>query len=263
MRTLIVLTVLVLAGASLAGCMNDEKKNNTGNTNQNTGTTPSVSLGTLPATAVAAGSRVNLSWTVTAASNATVPHTAVHFGNVSHASMDKAQLTATTYPFATEYQSGTGSHADFMVPWEGNTTTPKTYYFRAHAVVNGQNVWSDEQSITVTASPTPYVAIVGAPGTVAKGTNLTVKWYVWAPTPGTTSHTAVHYGGTSHKELAPTAVTPTTYPSNAGVKTGPVPGYYTSTITAPNAAGDLYYRGHIIYNTVSYWTPEYHVKVTG
>ncbi|GEM_PF-2957031 len=80
----------------------------------------------------------------------TVPHTAVHLGKVSTPIVSDASTPQdTAYTMMSEdYTSGS-----FTVPGEFNSyvkiSEPGTYYARAHTIIDGKNVWSDEVSFIV------------------------------------------------------------------------------------------------------------------
>jgi len=102
----------------------------------------SVEILKAPATAEASKS-FEISWRVNSPEQKTIPHTAVHYGPDSKSE----PLTLTSYPTLTLVQNGT-IPADFST----NITIGKTgiIYFRAHAIIDGTNYWSDEKMITVT-----------------------------------------------------------------------------------------------------------------
>jgi hypothetical protein len=104
----------------------------------------SVEVLSAPATA-AAGQSFMVSWRVNSPGQKTINHTAVHYGPDSKSE----PLTLTSYPMLTTVQKGT-IPADFSA----NITISKTgtIYFRAHAIIDGTNYWSDEKTITLTVS---------------------------------------------------------------------------------------------------------------
>jgi len=85
----------------------------------------------------------------------TVPHTSVHWDNVSHAGEFGTNVTPADSGYTdlvTEFASG-----NFTVPaeFEGNATAPSkagTMYLRGHAIHNGQQYWTDEFTISVTGA---------------------------------------------------------------------------------------------------------------
>ena len=94
---------------------------------------------------------VGIDWVVSALNAGTVGHTAVHWGTVSLANetFDAARGPDKTYPnMTTEYLNGV-----FAIPgkFETNLVLPKsgTVYYRVHAVIDGKNYWSPEESISI------------------------------------------------------------------------------------------------------------------
>lgn len=103
-------------------------------------------------TSVNAGAVFYINWKVNSVSQISIPHTAVHYGP-GHVPDPKGPQD---YPNASSFLSGTipgAFSADLKIDKAG------TYYFRAHAIINGANFWSDEKAITVKAvSPQPAPA---------------------------------------------------------------------------------------------------------
>ncbi|MBI4142819.1 hypothetical protein HY480_03025 [Candidatus Uhrbacteria bacterium] len=123
-------------------------------TSESTGTT--VTVGTtvsvvVPPIRSRAKEPVGFTWTVHAPIGSTATHTAIHWGAVAHPGVLGADVTPAVggYPNALPtYAAGT-----FVLPREfsGSLTFPTrgTYFYRAHAVVDGKNVWSAEHSIVI------------------------------------------------------------------------------------------------------------------
>jgi hypothetical protein len=112
-----------------------------------------------PATAVA-GKSFEVSWRVNSPGQKNIPHTAIHYGPDSKSE----PLTLTSYPSLTTPQSG-AIPADF----KANITIGKTgiIYFRAHAIIDGTNYWSDEKIITITASANASTTAAQTPTAMA------------------------------------------------------------------------------------------------
>ena len=106
----------------------------------------SVEVLNAPATAVA-GKSFDVMWRVNSLSVKTIPHTAVHYGSVSKSE----PLTLTSYPSLTPVQNGT-IPANFTTKIIINAAG--ITYFRAHAIVDGVNYWSQERSINISGSST-------------------------------------------------------------------------------------------------------------
>jgi hypothetical protein len=93
---------------------------------------------------VEVGQKFSLSWKVSGAD--TTPHTALHYGFKSQAAV--TELTTQTYPSAapTGYLSGSTTDEFSTSLVFGDVVT---MYVRAHAIVNGENVWTDEKVVKV------------------------------------------------------------------------------------------------------------------
>lgn len=107
--------------------------------------TPGASVEVLnaPATAVA-GQGFVVSWRVNNPTQVNIPHTAVHYGQESKSE----PLTLSSYPSLTTPKNGT-----IPAEFSANITINKAgvTYFRAHAIIDGNNYWSSEMMVTITA----------------------------------------------------------------------------------------------------------------
>ena len=81
----------------------------------------------------------------------TINHTSVHYGTKSTA----GDLVKTVKPDDTDYTDLVKDFAagNFNIPLQfvGNTTIakPGTYYYRGHAIINGEHYWTEEKTLTV------------------------------------------------------------------------------------------------------------------
>lgn len=103
----------------------------------------------------------------------TITHTSVHYGTESTPGI----LGKEVAPDDTNYEDLVTDFTDgeYNIPLQfvGNTkiATPGTYYYRGHAIVNGQHYWTDEAVLEVkskkeaqtTATPTEETAETAAP----------------------------------------------------------------------------------------------------
>lgn len=109
----------------------------------------SASIDVLSApSSVDAGSKFSISWKVNSDAQTGIQHTAVHYGT---SPVPDAKVPS-DYPGITKIQSGTipGTFSvELSLPSAGR------YYFRAHAIVDGRHVWSEEKQMTVKAAPSP------------------------------------------------------------------------------------------------------------
>lgn len=109
-----------------------------------------VSLVNVPSQAEA-GKVTTFTWRVENGPAVSINHTAIHYGLESNPGKlgKEVKPSDTKYPdFIKDFANG-----KFTVPLQfvGNAKidSPGTYYFRVHAVINGQNYWSDEGTFEV------------------------------------------------------------------------------------------------------------------
>lgn len=111
----------------------------------------SVSLSVLPTGEKEAttGGLVNFTWRIDGPP-AIINHTSIYYGLVSNTGVfdDKVAPSDTKYTdFVKDFANG-----KYNIPLQfvGNTNiiSPGTYYYRAYALVNGKNIWSNEYSFT-------------------------------------------------------------------------------------------------------------------
>lgn len=101
---------------------------------------------------VPAGNVFSVGWRVTSETPGTINHTSVHYGTASRAGTFGSTVAPSQSGYASlvrDFMSGT-----FQAPgtFTANITapsTPGTVYLRAHAVINGQNYWTDEVRVNV------------------------------------------------------------------------------------------------------------------
>lgn len=98
-------------------------------------------------TEATAGQGLSIKWFVDNEKIATISHTAVHFGRVSR---ENPKLPS-DYPEKTAILKG-AIPASFSA--ELKVALPGLYFYRAHAIVDEVNIWSEEKKLTV-ISPTP------------------------------------------------------------------------------------------------------------
>ena len=83
-----------------------------------------------------------------------INHTSIHYGSVSNPGV----LGKDVAPEDTKYTDLVKDFVkgDYSIPLQfvGNTTItkPGTYYFRGHAIINNENYWTDEYTLTVAAA---------------------------------------------------------------------------------------------------------------
>ena len=114
---------------------------------------PSIAIARAPET-VQAGEKVTIVWRVESPTPKEIPHTAIHYDTTS----SPGKFGLDTSPNPKDYSLVTKEFYDgaFGIPDTFTTTitVEETIYYRAHAVVDGDNYWTEERSITV-AAPEP------------------------------------------------------------------------------------------------------------
>ncbi len=102
---------------------------------------PTVEFSSIPETAEAKLPFLVL-WKVNSGTPMEISHTAVHYGTKSVPSPQ----SPSDYPSITEIQTGTSPKefsSNIKVDWPGK------YYLRSHAIINGQDIWSEEKVLDV------------------------------------------------------------------------------------------------------------------
>ena len=107
-----------------------------------------VSLAVLPKEATGGGT-VTFTWKIEGLPT-TINHTSVHYGFISN----PGKLSAEVKPTDTKYTDMVSDFAngkyDIPLAFTGNTkiASAGAYFFRAHALINGKNYWTDEYTLT-------------------------------------------------------------------------------------------------------------------
>ena len=108
---------------------------------------------------------LTFTWDVTGVPT-TVNHTSVHFGTES----TPGDLGKNVAPDATKYEDLIKDFANQSNPipfrFIGNHTFEEagTYYFRAHAIINGEHYWTEEKTLEVAKATTQKVTPTAAAG---------------------------------------------------------------------------------------------------
>ncbi len=149
----LVLAVLVVAVLFISGCKT-ATTGNTVDTGQQTTEQPeesvSVAITSAPSSA-RVGDKITFSWGVEGPST-TIPHTAVHYDYAPHSNVFEG-----TTPQGSGYPQFTQDFAQgqFNIPrtFTASITAEKagTLYYRGHAIVNGEQYWTEEKSIYIAA----------------------------------------------------------------------------------------------------------------
>ena len=213
---------------------------------------PSVVVVDVPVT-VETGSPFKITWKVNSNAEYQIDHTAIHYGPESQSE----PLTLTSYTNISNVYGG-------LIPatFSSNITinTPGVIYFRAHAIINNVNYWSEEKRIVVSEQPppvTPTIEITDAPPGAEAGSPFKITWRVNSNVEYQINHTAIHYGPESQSE----PLTLTSYTNISNVYGGLIPATFSSNITI-NTPGVIYFRAHAIINNVNYWSEEKRIVVS-
>jgi len=125
-----------------------------GCTTQYNGTvTPQYSLESINyPPSVKAGEEFTISWKVNTNVPATIKHTAIHYSSESHPGdygLDVTPASSGYSGLTTDYASGNFSIPNtFPVKVNAPTNSDKLY-FRAHAIIEGKNYWTQEYTVNV------------------------------------------------------------------------------------------------------------------
>jgi len=139
-------------------------------------------------------------WTVNGPPK-TISTTTVYYGTDS----SPGPLSKTVVPADVRYS---GMLKDFMegtyaIPLvfvgNANFSSSGTYYYRAYAVIDGKNYWSDERTLTVRPEPKNEIRVIDRPSSLFTGDTTSFTWEITGPA-GTTPFTAIVGGKESKTE---------------------------------------------------------------
>ena len=195
---------------------------------------------------------------------ATINHTSVHYGIVSDPGEKdlKAKPEDTKYTdFVKDFASG-----DYNIPLQfvGNTvmSTAGTYYFRAHALIDGKNYWTDEYTMEI--KPQGYsISVVNAPTSASVGLPITITWDINGP-PTVVNSTTVRFGPESNPGVLGSDIEPqdTTY-------TNEVTDFIKGTYNIPfrfvgnvkiASEGAYFFRAHTVISGNNIWSDEFQLE---
>ena len=200
------------------------------------------------------GHSFEINWKVNNPGEVEIPHTAIHYGPESQSE----PLTTTSYTYLTKPKSGK-IPAEFSAGLTINETG--TTYFRAHAVIEGKNYWSDEMTVTISEttdetarSSEPSIKVTSYPSSVDGEADYTIKWEVSGGTSGDIGHTAIHWGFSSASaDIA-------NYPRVSQILTGKTPQGFSSILKSP-AGGSIFFRAHAIVDGIHVYSDEYKITI--
>ena len=192
---------------------------------------PTIAVTSYPSRALA-GRNVTIGWTVSGAEAADVPHTAVHWDvETQGGAGPSAYLNMSEV--LTGQEDGT-YEVDITLP-----TAPVTVYFIAHAIVLGEDFWTEEGMMVAVGEPSLSIDVV--PAKVLVGRDAMFKWTLGGVDAADITHTAVHWDTVSHAG-GPFSAYPNALPGTAGTGAGE----FMATMTAPATPTTVYYVIHAI-----------------
>ncbi len=260
MKYALLLLAIMTAVAMLAGCAPEVRETEQAAKEV---VAPQVTFESAPDLATT-GQELTMSWKISG-SAATTPHTAIHYGTVSVPEPKGPQdyAKATTFQCQTTPCSIPNSFSSQL-----RIDEPGTYYYRAHAIIDGKNVWSEEKTITIeaikqAAAPTakpatkktePRITVTSSPTLAGTNQPISLSWKIESES-ATTAHTAVHYGPSSVANPAG----PQDYPFSSDFictsKPCTIPRAFQAKISITET-GTYYYRAHAIIDGKNVWSEE-------
>lgn len=202
------------------------------------------------------GQATSMSWELTGPEGQ-IQHTGIHWADHS---VDDPQTPA-------DYGNTTKAVEPAQVPgtFDADETIDEsgTYYFIAHAIVDGEHKWSEEVEVQINESGPVEgpvdVSIQQAPDEAEIGENITVEWQVAGPT-GSIQHTGFHWANHSVDDPQ----TPADYGNSTGIREpADVNGASTFNGTfTEDRAETIYARAHAIHEGSHYWSDEIEIEVT-
>ena len=143
-----------------------------------------------------------ITWKVNSINKTNINHTAIHYGPESKSE----PLTLGSYPNIS--MAGSLSMADtVLIPgvFSSNITIeyPGKVYFRAHAIIDDKNYWSEEKSLNVlneSEKGNLRVVISKAPSIVETGNSFEIRWNIESHNEIEIDDTAIYYGPESKSE---------------------------------------------------------------
>ncbi len=192
---------------------------------------PTIAVTSYPVRALA-GRDAIIGWTVTGADAADIPHTAIHWDVETRGGAGpSAYLNASQV--LTGEEDGT-YEVTIELP-----SAPVTVYFIAHAMVLGDDFWTEEMMLVVVGEPALSIDVV--PTKVLVGRDGMFKWTLGGVDAADITHTAVHWDTVSHPDGPFSA-----YPNALLGTAGTTAGEYMATMTAPASPATIYYVIHAI-----------------
>ncbi|HYN44488.1 MAG TPA: hypothetical protein VER35_00665 [Candidatus Limnocylindrales bacterium] len=156
-------------------------------------------------------------------------------------------LTITSYPEKTTGMAGE-IPSDFTV----NISINKTSYFRALAIIDGTNYWSDEKRITIYTAPT--IKMFSIPKRVVENTDFTITWEVSGGAAGNIDRTEIIW------DFKKGNASITDYSHNTSSMTGKTPLELTGILKIPQTS-TIYFRAYAIVDGMEIFSDEFPITI--
>jgi hypothetical protein len=200
---------------------------------ETTSTPPGVGVTVTSAPAnVLENTRFQVSWNVFAAQPTAIAGTLVYYGGASHAGAAPTALPPSTFNYQsyTPTQKGVtpASMTDYVLAGSAAGDSPGKLYFRAYAIIDNLNYWSDEYVVDV--YPRASINVTSYPSTATASASLPVSWTIKNGYPGKIDSTYVMWGLRSGQ-----------YTSTSAAQAGNTPTSFSATLTAPSSAPQTFY----------------------
>lgn len=208
----------------------------------------SVSLIRVPEGTVEEGEKFTMVWYVDSEPVSETGGTEAHYG-IGPVSEPPA---LDSYPLSTPSHTGTvpGTFSADMVAGETNI------YVRAHALVDGEDYWSEEGMVKVRAIPLNMtIRLTQAPSEVNANEGIYVNWTVMSNKHRRPELMELRYGRESSSAAGAAA-----YPNSIAVENPEVPGSFGVYMRPLRTQGILYFRVHMVVDNQDYWGEEFSVR---
>lgn len=196
----------------------------------------------------------------------TIHSTTIYYGQVS----SSAVLGNQVLPTDTRYTNVVKDFikGDYLVPLQfianEKFTFPGTYYFRAYALIDSDNYWTEEHTLIVKPAPKNEIKVVNYPSEISQGENASFTWEIDGPS-DETHFTAIVAGKEPKQGVLDTPVTIDMTPYKVIVTdftsgTSHVPLRFIGN-TRISDPGVYYFRAVALINGKNIWSDQYSFTV--
>lgn len=159
-------------------------------------------------------------------------------------------VTALDYPLSTNTQAGGAGTYSAVI----TTSRIGKIYARAHALIDGQDVWSDEVVIDVVPIPAT-VKVKTFPLRALQNEEANITWEVAGGLTGVVTQTLIRWGYAAGDEAAD-------YPIVSAIQSGNTPQTFSTNIKLTRV-GTTYLRAFATVDDVEYKSDEFIITVAG